>query len=135
MRAQGGGVPDLLPFSEDVFMRLYVSQLQLDVGSRKLRKIRLSRRFGLLLAILFLSGCVYVNIKAPLDRDVNRTELGSKVGTSSSQSVLWLFAWGDAGTEAAARNGGITTITHLDAAYRSYLFGLYSERVTIAYGD
>jgi hypothetical protein len=98
-------------------------------------KFHPSRCLGLFATILFLSGCAYVNIKAPLDKDVNRTELGSKVGISSSKSVLWLFAWGDAGTEAAARNGGITTITHLDAAYRAYLFGLYSERETIAYGD
>ncbi|NBW39971.1 hypothetical protein EBR25_03100 [bacterium] len=85
--------------------------------------------------LVAVAGCAYVDVKAPLDKDVNRTELGSKVGTSSSQSVLWLFAWGDAGTDAAARNGGITTIMHLDVAYRSYLFGLYSERKTIAYGD
>ena len=98
-------------------------------------KFHLSGCLGLLAAVFFLSGCAYVNIKAPLDRDVNRTELGSKVGSSTSKSVLWLFAWGDAGTEAAARNGGITTITHLDAAYRAYFFGLYSERETIAYGD
>ncbi len=92
-------------------------------------------RFLLVLAVCFLTSCVYVDVKTPLDRDVTNTQLGSKVGTSKSQSIMWLFAWGDAGTAAAAKDGGITTITHLDARYYTILFGLYSKRETIAYGD
>lgn len=123
------------PFSDRFFVGRYRDELQHHLEGRTMKKFHRTGCIGLLAGLLIMSGCAYVNIKSPLDKDVNRTELGSKVGISSSQSVLWLFAWGDAGTEAAARNGGITTITHLDAAYRSYLFGLYSERETIAYGD
>jgi len=83
---------------------------------------------------LFLSSCLYLDIESPLDTDVYNTQLGDKVGRSSSESLLWLVAWGDAGTATAAKDGGITTITHLDARYYSILFGLYSKRETIAYG-
>ena len=82
-----------------------------------------------------LSGCVYVDVKTPLDKDVYNTKLGSKVGVSKTHSVLWLVAWGDAGTAKAAENGDITVITHLDVRYYSILFGLYAKRETIAYGD
>ena len=89
----------------------------------------------LAISLFFLSSCAYVDVKVPLDTDVKDTVLGSKIGTSSSQSVLWLFAWGDAGTAAAAKEGDITTITHLDSRFYSILFGIYSKRETIAYGD
>ena len=87
------------------------------------------------LALALLPGCVYANFKAPLDTDLDRTQLGSKVGESKMQSILWLVAWGDAGTQAAARNGGITTITHADRRVLSILGGLYAEHTTIVYGD
>ena len=91
--------------------------------------------FLLVTALLASSGCAYTDIKIPLDIDVNRTVLGPKVGHSSSQSIAWLVAWGDGGTEAAARDGGITTITHLDQRIFSVLFGLYTKHETIAYGE
>src|SRR5262245_59216980 len=47
--------------------------------------------------------CVFANFGHPLDTDVHNTELGSKVGTASIHSVLWLVAWGDSGAAAAAK--------------------------------
>lgn len=82
-----------------------------------------------------LNSCVYTNVKFPLDEDVWETQIGSKVGTASSHSILWLFAWGDAGTKAAADNGGLTVVNHLDRGIKLYLFGLYTRTDTIAYGD
>ena len=82
-----------------------------------------------------LSGCLYSNVKVPLDEDVWDTQLGTKVGVSSNYSVLWLVAWGDAGVKKAAENGGITVVKHMDAGIQSYVFGLYSRRDTIVYGD
>jgi hypothetical protein len=78
---------------------------------------------------------VYANIVFPLDSDVNETKLGTKVGTASSYSILWLVAWGDSGTAAAARNGKMTTVRHLDQELESVLFGAYTRATTIAYGD
>ncbi len=94
----------------------------------------MKRVFLALLAVPLLSGC-FINIKVPLDTDLDRTQLGDKVGESSAQSVLWLFYWGDAGTQAAARQGGITTITHADRQIFTILFGIYARQTTIVYGD
>lgn len=87
-----------------------------------------------LLALALFTGC-FVNVKIPLDRDLDRTQLGTKVGEAHATSVLWLFFWGDAGTQAAARQGGITTITHADQRIFSVLFGIYATDTTIVYGD
>lgn len=86
--------------------------------------------------IMFISsGCVYMNIHAPLDKDLNETRLGSKTGEASSHSILWLIAWGNAGTKAAADNGGISVVNHMDVQFQSYLFGLYSSKTVFVYGD
>lgn len=92
-------------------------------------------RLCCLLVLFQLTSCVYVDIKVPLDTDVSSTVLGNKEGRSKARSLFWLVSWGDAGTAAAAKNGGITSISHLDARYHSVLFGLYAERETIAYGE
>lgn len=94
----------------------------------------MNRRLLALLVLPLLTGC-FVNIKIPLDTDLDRTRLGTKVGEASSQGVIWLFQWGDAGTQAAAKQGGITTITHADRAIFTLLFGVYTRQTTIVYGD
>jgi len=82
-----------------------------------------------------LTGCVYTNVQRPLGTEYNQTELGTKVGRASSYSLLWLFAWGDAGTRAAAEDGHLQVIRHADIRVFSLLFGLYSEVTTVVYGD
>lgn len=86
-------------------------------------------------ALALVAGCAYTNVMIPLDTNLDRTELGAKTGEASSESVLWLFAWGDAGTQAAAKEGGITTIRHADRRIFSILFGLYYKQTTVVYGD
>src|SRR5262245_34878670 len=81
------------------------------------------------------SGCIYLNVKIPLDTDLNQTKLGSKVGKSEAQSVCWLFAWGDAGTAAAAADGGITQLNHADEERFVILGGVYARSRTVVYGD
>ena len=88
-----------------------------------------------LLAVVSLSGCLYTNIRFPLDEDLWKTELGTKTGSASNHSILWLFAWGDAGVKKAAENGGVTVINHMDMGIESYFFGAYIRRETIVYGD
>ena len=80
------------------------------------------------------SGC-FVDTKLPLDTDLDRTVLGSKVGRASAQGYFYAIAVGDAGIQAAARNGGITTIQHADQEYLIVLGGLYAKLTTIVYGD
>lgn len=95
----------------------------------------LARIFALLLVCSSFSGCLYSKIKVPLDKDASQTVLGSKVGMASNQSVMWLVAWGDGGTEAAARNGGIQVIHHMDEERFALFFGAYVRITTIVYGD
>jgi hypothetical protein len=89
----------------------------------------------IIVLMLAFSGCAYVNVKTPYDIDLNKTELGDKVGEASIQSIMWLVAWGDASTAAAARNGNISVINHMDKQSVSILFGLYCRNTTIVYGD
>jgi hypothetical protein len=91
---------------------------------------------ALMLAVaLLMPSCVYGNFSHPLDTDVNNTELGSKRGESTMKSVAWLVAWGDAGSAAAAKNGGIKTLRHMDQHTYYWFWGLYYEGTTIVYGD
>ncbi len=92
-------------------------------------------RLCLLLCLPLLTGCIYMNVKTPLDTDLNKTQLGAKVGVSEAYSVLGLVAWGDAGTEAAAKAGGLTEINHADREVLVILFGVYARERTILYGN
>lgn len=99
------------------------------------------KRFLLMLMVfavavtIFTSGCVYMKVQRPHDKNYDRTELGSKEGRSSLQSIFWLAAWGDAGTKAAAENGNIKVIRHADVEYYTILFGFYTRLTTVVYGD
>lgn len=95
----------------------------------------MKRFVTLALLCSLLSGCLYSNVRFPLDEDLWKTELGSKVGVASNYSILWLVAWGDAGVQAAARNGEISVINHMDMGVESYFFGAYTRRDTIVYGE
>ena len=88
-----------------------------------------------LLTTVITPGCVFMKVQRPHDKNYDKTELGAKVGKSQLRSVFWLFAWGDAGTKAAADNGEITVINHADVEYFTILLGLYSRITTVVYGD
>lgn len=96
------------------------------------------KRIILLLLMAFtllLSGCFYINVRAPYDRNLNNTDLGSKQGIATMHSVLWLVTWGDGSYAAAAKEGNIRILKHADQEVQSYLFGMYSKRKVIVYGD
>ena len=97
------------------------------------------RQIGVLatlaLVLMFSTGCVYMNVTIPLDRDLDETRLGDKVGKSTAHSVLWLVAWGDAGTQAAARDGGIEVLRHADTEILAVLGFVYARQRTVVYGD
>ena len=89
----------------------------------------------IILSLSFLSGCVYTHVLTPYDINLDKTVLGQKQGQASNQSVLWLVAWGDASTAAAARAGSITTVNHMDREFLNIFFGFYTKTTTIVYGD
>jgi len=82
-----------------------------------------------------VSGCAYLHIQRPLDTNFDATQLGLKEGRSSSYSILWIIAWGDAGTKAAAKQGGIKIIRHADTEIKSVFLGSYTRITTVIYGD
>lgn len=94
-----------------------------------------TKRLLALGSLLCLPACLYGNFGHPLDTDLHATELGSRSGEASAQSLLWLVAWGDAGTRAAAEDGGITTLRHMDQRTMYVLWGLYARQTTVVYGD
>lgn len=59
---------------------------------------------------------------------------GSKVGQSKASSYLGLIAVGDASVDTAAKNGGITRISHVDSHKKSIL-GIVTSTTTIVYGE
>lgn len=59
---------------------------------------------------------------------------GSKIGKSSASAYLGLIAIGDASIDAAAKNGGITRISHVDSQKKSIL-GIINTTTTIVYGE
>ncbi|MBN1847867.1 MAG: hypothetical protein JW932_04710 [Deltaproteobacteria bacterium] len=76
-----------------------------------------------------------MKIQQPLDTDYHLTELGTKIGRANQYAVLYLVAWGDAGTKAAADSACIKVIRHADREIFSILFGLYTRVTTVVYGD
>lgn len=83
-----------------------------------------------------MSGCaIYANVGAPLDLNLDKTDLGTKVGRADAYSILWLFAWGDASYAAAARNGNIKVLKHADQHLVQAILGLYVHWQVIVYGD
>ena len=90
---------------------------------------------AVMLIVSILSGCLYSHVTVPLSTNLDKTDLGHKKGEASIYSVVWLFAWGDSGGATAAKNGGITTMTHMDRELYVILFGIYTRTTTIVYGD
>jgi len=79
-------------------------------------------------------GFLFSNTKAPMDIDVEKTEMGTKVGEASTISVLSLFSFGDCSINSAAQNGNLQTVNHVDYGYTNVL-GIYQSFTTIAYGN
>ena len=100
-----------------------------------MNKLLLMRAACVVLAAALTSGCVYMNVQRPLDTNFEQTKLGAKEGQVSSYSVLGLVAWGDAGSKAAAADGGIEVINHADTKVLLILGGLFARTTTVAYGD
>ncbi len=77
-------------------------------------------------------GAVYTGYTAPAA--VTSNELGDKVGTAATISVLGIVAVGDAGINQAAKSAGITKISHVDVKTIS-LLGLFTANKYFVYGE
>jgi hypothetical protein len=88
-------------------------------------------------AAVMVSGCaigILTNVTEPSEVCATQALTSAKVGTSNYISVAGVVAIGDAGIEAACRNGGITKIHHLDINTFSVL-GVFTRRTTYVYGE
>lgn len=90
---------------------------------------------AMLVVALLVTGCLYTHVLTPYDTNLDKTVLGQKTGKAAMYSVLGLVAWGDASTAAAAKQGGISTVNHMDKEFLNVIFGIYTETTTIVYGD
>ena len=78
------------------------------------------------------SGVVSVTT-APLSTEGN-WDISTKKGEASSFSVLGLYASGDCSIAAAARNGGLKKIGHVDYEYVNVI-GIWQKATVIVYGE
>ena len=74
---------------------------------------------------------VTINMKGPVSAGPANT--GSKMGRAEAWGIV-VFATGDASISAAAKNGGITRIHHVDHETMNIL-GFYAKYTTIVYGE
>ena len=80
-----------------------------------------------------VSSCV--TISNPVTATTN--PLGSKCGVTKSTVYLglWSSKGAENGIDQAAKNAGITKISHVDSYVKSYFFGIVEEQITKVYGE
>lgn len=79
-----------------------------------------------------VNGAIYQKTQSAVSATDNA--LGSKKGEATATSILGLVAYGDASIQKAAKEAGITKISHVDQKSKSVL-GLFSKYTIIVYGD
>jgi len=79
-------------------------------------------------------GILFTEVEAPLDPSVDPTVVMEKRGEAMATNVLGWVVTGDASIAAAAREGGITKVHHMDYHYKNIL-GVYATFTTIVYGE
>ena len=86
---------------------------------------------ALAFAMIALMGCPAVNIPMA----AASATVGAKTGQASGSIILGLFGDVDAGSLAAARNGGITKIATVDTKIKNLLGGLVITFTTTVTGE
>jgi hypothetical protein len=96
-------------------------------------------------AVFVLAGCyvapikppvgyIYSDISAPVTTNGLERVGATKVGTAESMSILGLVSRGDCSIAAAARNGGITRVQHVDYHF-SNIVGVIQRLTIKVYGE
>jgi hypothetical protein len=78
-----------------------------------------------------VSAGIYTDVAGPIAATSN--PIGSKRGQASSEGII-CFAKGDASIKAAAENGGITKISHVDYHTKSILC-IWARTTVTVYGE
>ncbi|GAB4315901.1 MAG: hypothetical protein Kow0059_08210 [Candidatus Sumerlaeia bacterium] len=75
----------------------------------------------------------FTNYSAPLDIKYN-SPIGQKSGNASTTSILGLISFGEAGVDAAVREGGLQRVDYI-AYEATNVMGIYQSWKTIVYGE
>jgi len=84
------------------------------------------------------AGLVYTEVTAPaqyVSIALDPSAKPLKTGQATASAFLGIFAFGDAGLEAAMRDGGITRVHHVDHEVQHFLYAAYLKTTTIVYGE
>ncbi len=95
-------------------------------------------------AVLPPPGLLYTNVRAPVTAQAPAS-LGTRSGSATVNQIaippipgimpaIPLISWGDVSKEEAARNGGLTDVTHMDYQLTSILM-FYRRFKLTAYGN
>lgn len=76
---------------------------------------------------------LYSEVSAPLSTE-GAIETGPKSGEATAKTILGIVATGDCSIAAAARNGGLRKINHVDYRYKNIL-GIVQETTVVVYGE
>ncbi len=92
------------------------------------------------IALLLVAACALVSSCATISSPVTATTnpFGSKCGEAKSTLYLgglWSSKGEENGIDKAAKNAGITKISHVDSYTKSYFFGIVMEQITKVYGE
>jgi len=89
--------------------------------------------FGFVIAACAMMAVASCSSVAPLTATSNN--VGTKVGTATETRILGIFPFkGDHGIDAAAKNGGIKKISHVDVQTDNILY-LFTKVTTKVYGE
>lgn len=78
-------------------------------------------------------GTIFTGVTLP-QAATGSTAGASKIGTAQCMSIMGAVAFGNASIEAAAANGGITKIHHVDWEVKNIL-GVYGRYKCVVYGE
>ena len=76
---------------------------------------------------------LYSEVSAPLSTE-GPIQIGPKSGEATEKTILGLVATGDCSIQAAAKNGGLKRINHVDYRYKNIL-GIVQETTVVVYGE
>ena len=91
-------------------------------------------------ALAAVAVCALVSSCATISNPVTATTnpLGSKCGVAKSTLYLgglWSSKGAENGIDKAAKEAGITKISHVDSYTKTYFFGIVAEQITMVYGE
>jgi hypothetical protein len=85
-----------------------------------------------------VAGIVYTEVTSPaqyLSVALDKEAQPLRKGEASNMAFLGLFAFGDAGVNAAMQNGGIKKVHHVDHTIQHFLYAIFARNKTIVYGE